>query len=226
MRNQIFAGLVAVLATADAGAVATTFMGFDAGSESLATSPNAVAAASSFDAATPTAKIDKFLSPYNPDYTRTLGEFVNTTTCASPCPYNTSDEGVYFLLTRLGTSVTFSFTSRFVDAFGFYLTGFQQVAGNELDVRVTYDDRSYGYFDLPLVGSDRGTLFYGLTDVGRRIAEVSIETSNYIFGLDDFRYRFAPEVDPVDPPPAVPAPPALALLGGGLLVLIRRRLTS
>lgn len=232
LRTLVFS--VCLVAVPHAMAVPIIYSGFDAGSMSLATSPNATAAASRFDSAVPSAEIDNFATSVNPDYTRTKGDHSFVKRCAVVYAYNTTPGGGGFICDNLSGGIEFSFPEQHINAFGLYLTSYRGVGKR---VRVLYDDFSADRLWLPEVDRsiDAGTLFFGFEDLDRRIIAIEFRTGRSGFAYDDLRYRFAPEItDPGDPvsspdPVSVSEPSTFALLGIGFFVLgasrLRRRLS-
>jgi PEP-CTERM motif len=223
------------LGAAPAHAALIAFAGTDDGAGSLATAPNSVAAAASFDAAVAvlgTKNIFTFeSSPLGtfPSLTLASGvdltgtnvngnnqSIVNTTSNISitppctdaSCGYNTTSGGSKFLLLFGGTA-TFSFGAG-TEAFGAYLTGVQN--GGET---INFSDGTSESVAIPNPGFSGGTAFVGFMDAGKSIASITINVNNDIVGVDDVRYIAS----------SVPEPASLALLGGALagLALTRRR---
>src|SRR2546430_141664 len=170
-RGTISAAVVValVLGVAPAHAALITFIGADDGAGSLATAPNSVAAAGSFDAAVAAMGIEHTItfesSPLGAFSSLALASgitltganinnnaqsIVNTTAdinitppCINAtCGYNTTAGGSQFLLLFGGTA-TFSFNGG-TDAFGAYLTGVQN--GGET---ITFSDRTSQTVELP-----------------------------------------------------------------------------
>jgi hypothetical protein len=224
-----------VLGAAPAHAALITFTGADSGAGSLATAPNSVAAAGSFDAAVAALGIEHTItfesSPLGAFSSLALASgisltganinnnaqsIVNTTAdinitppCINAtCGYNTTAGGSQFLLLFGGTA-TFSFNGG-TDAFGAYLTGVQN--GGET---ITFSDGTSQSVDIPNPGFSGGTTFVGFTDADKSIASITLNVNNDIVGVDDVRYGTDP----------VPEPASLALLGGALagLGFTRRR---
>jgi hypothetical protein len=232
-KSAILAMVAFALFTTQAHAGLTLFTGADDGAGSLATAPNSVAAAASFDAAAPGTEntITFESSPLGLFSSLTLASgvtltgtnvnsndqsIVNTTSninitppCSNAsCGYNTTLGGSNFLLLFGGTA-TFSFNGG-TEAFGAYLSGVQN-AGET----ITFSDGTSQSVDIPNPGFDGGTTFVGFTDAGKSIASITINVNNDIVGVDDVRYV----TDPVS------EPASLALLGGALagLAVTRRR---
>ena len=230
--NSAAVAVALVLGVAPAHAALITFTGADDGAGSLATAPNSVAAAGSFDAAVAALGIEHTItfesSPLGAFSSLALASgitltganinnnaqsIVNTTAGITPpcinatCGYNTTAGGSQFLLLFGGTA-TFSFNGG-TDAFGAYLTGVQN--GGET---ITFVDGASQSVDISNPGFSGGTTFVGFTDVGKSIASITINVNNDIAGVDDVRYAAG-----------VPEPASLALLGGALLSLgwFRRR---
>jgi hypothetical protein len=234
-KSAILAMVVFALFTTQAHAGLTLFTGADDGAGSLATAPNSVAAAASFDAAAAALGTENTItfesSPLGLFSSLTLASgvtltgtnvnsndqsIVNTTSninitppCSNAsCGYNTTPGGSNFLLLFGGTA-TFSFNGG-TEAFGAYLSGVQN-AGET----ITFSDGTSQSVDIPNPGFDGGTTFVGFTDAGKSIASITINVNNDIVGVDDVRYV----TDPVS------EPASLALLGGALagLAVTRRR---
>jgi PEP-CTERM motif len=223
------------LGAVPAHAALIAFVGTDDGAASLATAPNSVAAAASFDAAVAVLGTKNILtfesSPLGTFSSLTLASavsltgvnvngnnqsIVNTTSnipitppCSNAsCGYNTTSGGSNLLLLFGGTA-TFSFSAG-TEAFGAYLTGVQN--GGET---ITFSDGTSESVSIPNPGFSGGTAFVGFMDAGKSIASVTINVNNDIVGVDDVRYIAS----------SVPEPTSLALLGGALagLALARRR---
>ncbi len=234
-KRAILAIVAFALVTTPAHAGLTLFTGADDGAGSLATAPNSVAAAASFDAAVAapgtehtitfeSSPLGLFFSLAPASGVSLTGtnvngndqSIVNTTSninitppCTNAlCGYNTTPGGSNFLLLFGGTA-TFSFSGG-ADAFGAYLSGVQN-AGET----ITFSDGTSQSVDISNPGFDGGTAFVGFTDAGKTIASITINVNNDIVGVDDVRYLTDP----------VPEPTSLALLGGALagLALTRRR---
>jgi hypothetical protein len=224
-----------VLGTVPAHAAPVVFAGSDDGAGSLATAPNSVAAAASFDAAVAALGNKNILtfesSPLGAFSSLTLASGVslagtningnnqsvaNTTSdinitppCTNAsCGFNTTQGGSSFLLLFGGTA-TFSFDAG-TDSFGAYLTGVQNVGET-----ITFSDGISESVAIPNPGFSGGTVFVGFIDPGKSIANVTINLNNDIVGLDDVRYIAS----------SVPEPATFALLGSALagLALTRRR---
>lgn len=185
------------------------YSGFDAGSGSLATSPNATGAAAAFDAAVSGATVVTFESALPADFGFAGGTVTNSSGCANAlCGYNTTPAGGYFQLV-FGGSTTYTFANP-VDSFGAYFTGFQ-VPGQTLSYDNTELDMGSGDY-----GSG-GTLFFGFSDPGAQITSITYSALNDIVAVDDIRYGNA------GPSQSVPEPSVLMLLGIGLVGLASLR---
>ena len=235
--GKILAAVAVAIAavTAPADAALITFTGADDGAGSLATAPNSVGAAASFDAAIAALGNKSTLtfenSPLGTFSSLTLApgiglvganvngnnqSIVNTTSnisipppCSDAlCGYNTTAGGSNFLLLFGGTG-TFSFSAG-TAAFGAYLTGVQN--GGET---ITFSDGTSETVAIPSPGFSGGTAFVGFIDAGKSIASITINVNNDIVGVDDVRYIAS----------SVPEPASLALLIGALtgLALMKRR---
>ena len=234
-QSAVMAVLGLVLVTTPAHAGITLFTGADDGAGSLATAPNSVASAASFDAAAAALGAENTItfesSPLglfsslapasgvgltgtnvngnDQSIVNTTSDINITPSCNNAtCGYNTTPGGSNFLL-LFGGSATFSFSGG-TDAFGVYLSGVQN-AGET----ITFSDGTSQLIDIPNPGFDGGTIFVGFTDAGTSIASVTINVNNDIAGVDDVRYVTDPVLEPA----------SLALLGGALagLALTRRR---
>ncbi|MET0087396.1 MAG: PEP-CTERM sorting domain-containing protein [Sedimenticola sp.] len=201
--KAIMLGCLLVLPISKAFAVPVVYSGYDAGSGSLAASPNATAAAASFDAAVTGSSIIDFESTIPSDVTITGGTTTNNAGCsAALCGYNTTVGGSYFSRVYGGTS-TFDFSTP-IDSFGAYFTGWQISTQTLL---LTYSDASTVLLNMPTASSTGGTVFFGFTDVGASITSVAYNAVNDIVMVDDVRYRTSGDI---------PEPATLALMGLGL----------
>jgi hypothetical protein len=198
-----------------AAAVPVVYSGYDAGTTSLATSPNATAAAAAFDLASGPLSIIDFESAIPADVSITGGVGVGdaSVVCATPdlhC-YATSPTNVY-----RNNGASFSFATP-IDSFGAYFTGWQ-LSGQTLNIG--YMDGSTDVLSMPAGMSSGGTLFFGFIDAGASITSIdyiagSTDTTDAV-GFDDVRYGTAGYTP-------VPEPTSLVLLGTGLLVAARSR---
>lgn len=199
-------------------AIPIVYSGYDAGSTSLAGSPNATAAAAAFDLATGPLSIIDFESAVPAGVsisTGSTGGMIGdaSVVCATPdlhC-YATSPTNVF-----RNNGLTFSFTTP-IDSFGAYWTGWQN-AGQTITIE--YMNGGTDVLNMPAGDpSAGGTLFFGFTDVGASISGIVYTagsgTSTDAVGIDDVRYGTN----------SVPEPSILSLLGAGLLgiILMRRR---
>lgn len=196
-------------------AVPVTYSGYDLGAGSLATAPNATAAAAAFDTALPGLSIIDFENAITPGFSVTGdGSRRNTLQCpAALCGYNTTVGGSWFLDATFNTA--FNFTTA-IDSFGAYFTGVQRA-----DATLTYTDGTTTTLTLPAASlGSGGTTFFGFSDSGATILSIAFftGTGGDFVGIDDIRYGTAGTTP-------VPEPATLSLLGVGLLGfgLMRRR---
>lgn len=193
----------------------TVYSGYDQGAGDLASSPNATAAAASFDAAVTASDIVDFEGALG-DFSFAGDGFVrNTQRCAPAlCGYNTTAGGQNFLDVTFNT--TFMFANG-IDAFGAYFTGVQRGTAT-----LTYDNGNTVELAMPSAAlNDGGTTFFGFSDAGASITSISYYTGDGgdFVGVDDIRFRVAAPV---------PVPATLPLLLGGVFAfgLIRRKAAS
>ena len=155
-------------------------------------------------------------------YDTTLGGIVTdgyATPAGAAIGFNTTPGGTQFLgfvpLWDAGTAqLDFAFTTP-VQAWGAYVVGLESTINGT--VSVTFNDGSSNSFALTDL-SPAGVEFFGFTDPGRSIIQVSlVETgisgTRDIYGVDDIRYVATPE----------PATLSLLALGGAAVALRRRR---
>src|SRR6202035_5939027 len=186
-KSAILAMAAFALVTTQAHAGLTLFTGADDGAGSLATAPNSVAAAASFDAAAAALGTENTISfessPLGLFSSLALASgvtltgtnvnssdqsIVNTTSninitppCSNAsCGYNTTPGGSNFLLLFGGTA-TFSFSAG-TDAFGAYLSGVQN--GGEAPRVSQGPPESVA---IPSPGFGGGTAFVGFMDAGK-----------------------------------------------------------
>jgi len=208
--------LVILLAISFAGPVAAipiVYSGYDAGSTSLAGSPNATAAATAFDLATGSLQMIDFESAL-PSGVGISGGFVgdasNPSVCFDPALhcYATSPVNVY-----RNNGATFTFANP-IDSFGAYFTGWQ-LAGQTINIG--YLNGSTAVLAMQAGNASGGTLFFGLTDFGSSISSIeyiSGTSSTDAVGIDDVRFGTA-----------VPEPATIILMGLGLasIVVMKRK---
>jgi len=209
----MIAGMFLVLGLSlPAFAAPVVYSGYDVGTSSLATSPNATNAAASFTAAVSTSVVT-FESGI-PAWMSVVNGVVTTDSgcSAAMCGYNTTPGGSNFLLRAdPGTNyITINFTTP-VYAFGAYFTGWQ-IDGQTL---------SYGSVTLDMPGGDSsygGTLFFGFIDVGAAITSITYTRNSDIVAIDDVLLAGTTS--------AVPEPGTMLLLGIGIagIAVARRKL--
>jgi len=205
----IAVALFLLIGTAAGFGAPIIYSGYDFGSGSLATSPNATAAAAAFDAAVSGATVVTFETALPADFGFAGGTITTTSGCPPAlCGYNTTPAGGYFQLVY-GGSTTYTFANP-VDSFGAFFTGFQ-VGGQTLSYDNTVLDMGSGNL------SSGGTLFFGFSDPGAQITSITYSAINDIVAVDDIRYGNA------GPSQSVPEPSVLALLGIGLVGLASLR---
>ena len=120
------------------------------------------------------------------------------------------------------TGLRFTFDAP-IDSFGAYFTG---VGSSQGFVQVVFDDGAAQVVPLP-GAPNGGVLFFGFTDPGRSISQVTVQTAGAngvladdVFSIDDVRFRAALAQSPV-PEPATLA--TLGLMGAASLGYVRRR---
>jgi len=184
------ASAFALAAGVPAQAALTTYVGADDNVSSLAQMTNSLAAAASYDAATPGSTIVDFESALPASVTITGGNITNVSGCGALCGFNTTALGANFL-SLVGGSTTFSFTNA-VNSFGFYVTGLQTNLVGQQTVTFSNGQQQTINFPTAVQGADGGGgAFIGFTDFGKSIASVTIDVSNDIVAIDDVRFGFA-----------------------------------
>jgi len=239
MRWSILAAAILLLAigsTSDAAPI--TFDALDAGVGPGGARPNSDAAAAAFDLAADNLGLiglidfeglaigDFGTMVVAPGVTVTLSGTaasadagITGTAGSATLGYNTTATGANHLrvvpVFDVGTcSATFDF-DRPTEFFGAYLTGLGTANGN---LHVLFEDGTNQ--DLSVMGTGSGGVkFFGFTDAGKSISQVTLELqgvqgSRDIFGIDDVRYEI--------PEPSTFAMMALAGLLGGLAYRRRR----
>jgi hypothetical protein len=202
LRMAAIAGMATLLFGGAAQAALVAYSGFDAGA--VAVGPQALAAATAFEAATGPTHLADFENvasgtPVNglaiaPGVTLANGSFgtqiTDTSVCSlARCGFNTSAGGANFA-SLFGGVLTFNFATP-IDSFGAYFTGLQLV-----DV-LAFDDGSGQTVAMPLDRPNGGVAFVGFTDFGASITSLTINVSTDrtvgqdIIGIDDVRFRAA-----------------------------------
>ncbi len=205
--NTLFKGGILALTIATTPVQALViYDGYDLGAGSLASSPNATAAANAFDSALSGMSVIDFESSFSGMTISGDGFVRNTQRCQDYlCGYNTTSGGEYFLDATYNTTFTFDTA---IDSFGAFFTGVQRA-----DATLTYLDGSTTTLTLPAASlSVGGTTFFGFSDLGSSILSISYFTGtggDYV-GVDDIRFGTAA---------VVPEPSSLALLGLGLAII-------
>jgi hypothetical protein len=204
-------------AAAPASAALVTYTGLDVG-QAAPIGPNSAAAQAAYLAAAgPVTKID-FESAVPAGVSISGGSITTSSSCGfALCGGNTTPSGAQYLSLSGGTS-TFTFSTP-IQTFGAYFTGVQVIES------FTFSDGSVQEVMIPNGGlSSGGMSFAGMTDFGKSILSVTINTTNGtdpclcsdIMGVDDVFFGGG----------SVPEPStwALMLLGfGGVGLAVRRR---
>lgn len=189
-----------------AAAASVVYSGYDVGSTSLAGSPNATAAAAAFDLATGALSTIDFESGIPAGVSASGGVIGDASVvCSTPdlhC-YATSPISVY-----RNNGATFAFESP-IDSFGAYFTGWQL---DGQTITIGYSNGGTAVLDMPAGNFAGGTVFFGFTDVGASITNITYFAGNPdsdAVGIDDVRFGTV-----------VPIPAAIWLFGSGLLGLV------
>jgi len=241
LRRGVLVFVLVVCASATVLAVPITYYGIDAGAGPSSPRPNSDATAATFDAAASalgTVSIVDFESAplgyfasvtVAPGVTASMSGMANDFSCGITTDtgdnivgYNTTAGGARHVRAvptyGIGTcTLAFAFDDP-INSWGAYITGLGTAAG---DLHIVYDDGTVQ--DHAVSGnSSGGSIFFGLTDAGKQFSQVALElrgvtsTSRDNYSVDDMRYVGTGE-------PAIPEPTTLALLGLGLLGVVRKR---
>lgn len=206
INTLIKGGVISFAVAATPAQALIIYDAYDQGAGSLASAPNATAAANAFDTALSGLSLIDFESSFT-GLTITGDGFVrDTLRCgAALCGYNTTVGGDSFLDATYNTTFTFDTA---IDSFGAFFTGVQRA-----DATLTYADGSTTILTMPAASlADGGTTFFGFSDIGASILSISYFTGtggDYV-GVDDIRFGTATTAA------TVLEPSSLALFGLGL----------
>ena len=218
-----------LFALGSANAALITFSGTDPGAGSASARPNSDAAAAAFTTAASglgaITLVDFESAPLGAfsNLVISTGVTMNGTDVTSSnqtirnSPFDSPDSLFGFNTTAGGSrfvsfyggTVTFAFSSP-VQAFGVYLSGVQ--LGGET---FAFNDGTSQVLNIPNPGN--GVLFFGFTDAGQGISNITIDVAGDIIGLDDVRWVSSAAA-------AVPEPATLFLSASAIagLWLLRR----
>jgi hypothetical protein len=187
IRSLLFMNLsLSILLLSNASA-SVIYSGYDIGSISLAASPNATSAASSFDLAVGPMSVIDFESEL-PDGIKITGGLIGDASVVCYTPdlhgYATSPVNVY---RNNGAILEFDNP---IDSFGAYFTGWQII---NQTLTLGYSNGDTEILAMPAgVFSEGGTLFFGFTNSGSSIIKITYTagtSGSDAVAFDDVRFR-------------------------------------
>ncbi len=234
--ERIVAVLIVIAISTNLSAAPVTFEGVDPGAGPANPRPNSNAAAANFDAAAgslgavnlinfESAPLGNFAAlNIAPGVTATLqGTETDSGILAvvgdATLGFNTTSGGARFLrvapIFDVGTARLIFDFAQSIQAFGTYITGLGTANGN---LFVLFNDGSNKSISVP-GSATGGAKFFGFTDPGTQIVQVTLELQNVsgtrdIFSVDDLRFVPVPE------PSTIALAMCLTIAG---LVRVRRR---